>query len=239
MIFDLYEKAAREARFVSTLLGVGLRMRSLSPEGSFTVADAIEKSMAADPGRAAIHFQGRAISYRELDVAANRTARFAKRVGIAKGDVVALLMENRPEFLFTWLGLAKIGATTALINTNLTGFPLAHSLRVSGAKHLLLGAELAESYATAEGDLEEKPTVWTTGGDGGNLDSALAAETDAPIGADARAGLKASEPLFYIYTSGTTGLPKAARFSHFRFLSTANAAAAITGITADDRMYVA
>jgi fatty-acyl-CoA synthase len=239
MLSDLFDKAAREARFVSTLLGVGLKMRSLAPEGSFTVADAIEKSMAGDPGRAAIHFQGRTISYRELDAAANRMARFAKREGIAKGDVVALLMENRPEFLFTWLGLAKIGVTAALINTNLTGLPLAHSLRVSGAKHLVLGAELAESYATVESELEAKPKLWTTGGADRSLDTALAAESDAAVGADARAGIKASDPLFYIYTSGTTGLPKAARFSHFRFLATATAAAGITGVTVDDRMYVA
>ena len=237
-MFGLIDKVTREARFVSVMVGMARRVRPIAVDGPFTVADAIAQSLAAGPDRPAIHFQGRSTSYREFDAASNRYARFAQTQGVKRGDVVAILMENRPEFLFAWLGLAKIGATAALINSNLTGHPLAHSLRVAGARHLVLGAELEESYRSAAGELESPPAVWVTGGAGGNLDAALAAESDAPIGADARAGLKASDPLFYIYTSGTTGLPKAARFSHFRFLATATASAVVTGMTADDRMYV-
>ena len=55
--------------------------------------------------------------------------------GIGRGEGVALLMENRPEFLASWMGLAKLGAVTALINTNLTGKALRHALaRVEGAR---------------------------------------------------------------------------------------------------------
>ena len=69
--------------------------------------------------------------------------------GLGRGDVVALMMENRPEYLIAWLGIVKAGGTAALINTNLTKGPLAHCLNISNANHLILGGELAENYSTA------------------------------------------------------------------------------------------
>lgn len=51
------------------------------------------------------------------------------------------MMDNRPEFIFTWLGLVKIGVCVSLINTNLTGKPLIHSLSVCGATHAIIGKE--------------------------------------------------------------------------------------------------
>ena len=53
-------------------------------------------------------------------------------------------MENRPEFLMAWIGIAQVGGTSALINTNLTGHPLNHSLSISGASKVILGKELLE-----------------------------------------------------------------------------------------------
>ena len=68
-------------------------------------------------------------------------AHWALQEGIAGGEVVALMMDNRPEFLLTWLGLAKIGCTIALINTNLTGGPLLHSLKVCHARRFIIGMD--------------------------------------------------------------------------------------------------
>ena len=65
------------------------------------------------------------LGYRELAAAANRYARWGLARGLAPGDVVCLLMKNCPQYLAIWLGLSRIGATVALINTNLTGEPLA------------------------------------------------------------------------------------------------------------------
>lgn len=48
-------------------------------------------------------------------------------------------MDSRPEYVFVWLGLAKAGIITSLINHNLTGRPLLHSLSVCGAKHFIFG----------------------------------------------------------------------------------------------------
>src|SRR5262249_49092275 len=128
---------------------------------------------------------------------------------------VALLMENRPDYICAWLGLFKAGAQVALINTNLTGAALAHSIAISGAAHAVVGVELAENFHAAP--FETPPKPWLQG-DGGKLDAALAIALDISPGKQARAGITLKERAFFIYTSGTTGLPKAANFSHMRML---------------------
>ena len=220
--------------------------------GTSTVGDRIEKVVDAHRTDVAIvdaADDGRAVTYGELDAQANRVAHWALGQGIGKGDVVALLMANRPEFVSTWIGLAKVGAVTALINTNLTGEPLRHSIRVSGASHLVVDTELAEQWDTALDDPalddgardETGPTEWRWGGPThpATLDEALAAVPATRPDRSVRDGLVNGDPLFFIYTSGTTGLPKAARFSHGKFLTVAGGTAGLIGFRPTDRMYVA
>lgn len=216
------------------------------PGASLTVADLLEERADLSPHQPALVFRDRALCYRELDEAANQVARWALDQGLGRGDVVALLMENRPEFVVHWLGLAKLGIVTALINTHLTGRPLAHSLEIAGARHLILDAELEANWQSAQGSLgaEAEIEVWSSGGvleqvEARDLDRDRLARSRAALPGDVRSGLTCSDQLFYIYTSGTTGLPKAARFSHQRFIATATGANGMAGLRASDRMYIA
>jgi fatty-acyl-CoA synthase len=233
--------AARELRIVGSITRLMRRVGHIKPDSPNTVADIIEHWARARPDNVAIWFEDTRYTYREYDAHANRYARWAQSLGLKRGDVVSLLMENRPEYLFAWTGLVKIGVTAALINTNLRERALAHSLAISGAKNLILGAELAESYASCVDELAEKPKVWAAGGavqGSENLDQALAAQAEGPLPADARAGLTAGDKCFYIYTSGTTGLPKAANMSHLRIQTMMHSFASSMKSTERDRMYV-
>lgn len=81
------------------------------PGAAYTVADAFAESVARAPRHPALVFGDQELTYGELDRASNRVARWAQAQGLRRGDVVALLMENRPEFVVHWLGLAKLGST--------------------------------------------------------------------------------------------------------------------------------
>ena len=252
MLASLLDNARREARFLAELARTYAMLRELAPNSPTTFADLIEAQAAARPSQVAIAFEERRISFAELDAASNRVARWARASGIGRGDSVALSLENRPEFLITWIGLAKIGAVAALQNTQLSGAGLAHCLREVGAKHWIVGAELAGAAASALGELASPPAIWLAGAPGASegpalrelprarsLDAALAEASPAPLDRHARRGLSARDRLFYIYTSGTTGLPKAANVSHARALATALGGARVTRLTPRDRLYVA
>ncbi|MEO8667504.1 MAG: long-chain-acyl-CoA synthetase [Bauldia sp.] len=179
-------------------------------------------------------------TYAEYNARANRYARWARANGIGKGDVVCLLMPNRPEYLAIWLGIARVGGVTALLNTNLTGQVLAYSINIVAPKHIIVAAELEGAFATARSSLTGAFTVWGHGActaDWPRIDQAVMGFDDAKIPASERPALTLDDRCLYIYTSGTTGSPKAANINHFRVLAGMNAFSTIMGATAKDRMY--
>ena len=231
----------REITTLRSVAGVLSRIGNLKPDGQVTVPDLFEMWADQTPDAPALLFEDAAFSYCEFDAAANRYARWAQELGLGRGDVVALFMENRPEFIIAWFGLAKIGVTIALINTHLAHHALAHCIDVAAPKHLVLGAELAEAWASAAGQCKAKPKVWTTGGliqGTEDLDRVLAAQDASPVRGAAREGVVSGDTCFYIFTSGTTGLPKAAKISHMRAMVMMGAFAGALRTGPQDRMYV-
>jgi fatty-acyl-CoA synthase len=236
----LLHAIGREFTYVSSIGRSLYRLRHTKPDSPRTISDILEEFGRDKPGNIAILYQDSTYTYAKLNEAANRYAHWAMAQGIRRGDVVALFMENRPEYLFAWLGIVKLGGVVALINTNLRGQPLAHCIGIANARHAIVGAELAELYLEASVLLETKPTLWVTGGrstDAEDLDAALAGASPAPLDIAVRDGLVCKDNAFYIYTSGTTGLPKAANFSHMRMLFMMYGFAGALNAGERDRMY--
>lgn len=77
-----------------------------------------------------------------MDDYSDKVAALLLSQGLKPGECVALFMENRPEYVGIWLGSAKIGCPTALINTNLTKKPLEHCLKAANCSLILFSAEL-------------------------------------------------------------------------------------------------
>ena len=205
----------REYIYITTIARTLWLLRLVKPNATRNIVDIVEGQARNRPGNAALLYLDQTMTYAQLDARANRYAHWALSAGIGRGDCAALLMENRPDFICAWLGMFKVGAQVALINTNLQGAALAHSIGISGARHAIVGAELAQQFR--EAPFENRPAEWIEGEDG-NLSAALAAVPDTSPGKQHRAGITLKERAFYIYTSGTTGMPKAANFSHMRMM---------------------
>jgi fatty-acyl-CoA synthase len=183
------------------------------------------------------------LSYWALAERSRRYLRWALHQGIAKGDVVALLMPNRPEYLAIWLGLTRAGATVALLNTSLTGSSLAYCIDIVAPRHVIVAAELIAALDSTAGFLKVASRVWLHGDPGPQaggrprIDLAVAALDGGPLAAAEQVDLTIEDKALFIYTSGTTGMPKAANVNHYRLMLAAYGFCGVMGTRADDRMY--
>jgi fatty-acyl-CoA synthase len=214
------------------------------PGQAYTVGDRVEERAARDPDRIFLFFEDRRIRYGEFNAAANRVAHAALAAGLRSGDVAALLMHNRPEFITIWAGLAKLGVVTALLNAHARGPSLRHALETANAKHLFVGAECLSQLrdgGRVSGDgvrvfvASESPTALPDGAV--DLADVLGKMPSENPDSSVRSGLVAGDDLFHIFTSGTTGLPKAARLSHMRFLGVGDGMSAVAGYGPDEVIY--
>ncbi len=211
---------------------------SIDRQPSRLLADIVHGWADKRPDNIALVSDREELTYRALSRRINQYARWALANGVDKGDSVALLMPNRPEYLAIWLGLAKAGGVVALLNTQITGAALAHCIRVAGAKYLIAASELATAAVAAVDQLDDPPKVWSHGGGNGpRIDEAVDSLSGDPLAVGEAPPVTVNDRALLIYTSGTTGLPKAAYVSHRRALTWSFWFAGLIDATADDRMY--
>lgn len=111
------------------------------------------------PHRPMIYFVDEKLSYSygDMENDSNRFARLALQLGLRAGETVALYMQNRPQYVAAWLGFAKAGIRTALINHNLKDAPLLHSFKESACKLIVFEGALAAQVDAVRQQLE--PTL--------------------------------------------------------------------------------
>ena len=180
------------------------------------------------------------LTYAQLSWRINQYARWALEQRIAKGEVVGLLMTNRPEYLAIWLGITSVGGVVSLLNTNLTGPSLAHCINVVTPKHLIVAAEFAGQLAASFPLLSVLPTVWLHGNEPSpwrRIDLEIEAQTGEALSEHEKRPPTIEDRALYIYTSGTTGLPKAANISHARVMQWGHWFAGMMAAQPNDRMY--
>src|SRR6266853_114375 len=103
------------------------------------------------------------LTYRMLAARSCRYARWATAQGVGKGDVVALLMMNRPEYVAIWLGILRAGGTVALLNTNLTGPALAFCIDSVAPKHIIVAGDLADALSSSDPYRKTASRIWLHG----------------------------------------------------------------------------
>jgi crotonobetaine/carnitine-CoA ligase len=156
-------------------------------------------------------------SYVDVLEASRRAAAGLHELGVRPGDRVCLMLGNRPEYVYAWFGLCRLGAVTVPVNVHLKGEGLHYTVEHSGAKLVLAEPELAPRIENHLTVLTELPT------------------STAP---SPRADVDPADPTSILYTSGTTGPPKGVMLSHRAYLNSAHHfATEMVGATADDVLY--
>lgn len=198
-----------------------------------TLAVAFDEIVVRRGDAPALLSDGGGFTFRQLAERSLRYARWGLAQGFAKGDTVALVMENRPDYIAIWLGLTRIGVVVALINNNLSGTALAHCIRVASPRVVFSSQSCALPCVEALRSSDDVRLVVCDDA----LEAELAAQSIAPLELADNVRPTLSDHALYIYTSGTTGLPKAAIVSHRRVMNWALWFCGLVDVTPDDRMY--
>jgi acyl-CoA synthetase (AMP-forming)/AMP-acid ligase II len=195
------------------------------------------------PDRRGYIYQGREISFKEMDVLSDQVAAGFLKMGLAKGDRIGIIGLNQPEWLYTYFAAAKIGAVIVGLNVRYRESELDYMLNQSQAKALVTIPRLGDMDYVAffEGFKEKIPTVEHyifIGPDGfagsTSFEDLLKSPVDEETLKGAKAGVNPDDLMIIIYTSGTTGKPKGAAITHKSQMASAVAQAEHTRGTEED-----
>jgi carnitine-CoA ligase len=176
------------------------------------------------------------VSYREFNRRVDQAASAWSHLGVRKGDRVAFMLENWPEFLQCWLGLAKIGGILVAINTRWQSTEVEHFLALSEPRFALVSEQYREVFRSATRAGATLEQVLTFGPDEHFDDFAML--LTEPANEAPRIELEASDVISFISTSGTTGRPKAVMQSHGNYVLTGEGYAGWVELQPTERIYL-
>ncbi|MGH2401329.1 MAG: AMP-binding protein, partial [Candidatus Limnocylindria bacterium] len=180
-------------------------------------------------------WEGIETSYREFNRRVDQAARVWYESGLRRGDRVAFMLDNSPDFLYAWLGAAKLGGILVAINTGFREDETRYLITDSEARFGLVGQPHLVTFAAASRGASALERAFSVGpADGVDDFTALAADADADAPA---ASLDGDDVISLIYTSGTTGKPKGVMQTHRNYVLTGQAYPAWMGMERGDRIY--
>ena len=173
------------------------------------------------PEKTAIIFEGRRISYQELNNRANRLYHGIMGMGVKKGDKVAILFYNSPQFIESYFAIVKAGAVVVPLNFRLAARELEYQIDNSDAAILIYSEEFKEVIESIRSNLKKVKEYICWGEDipSGSVDyEKLIAGSPDP---EPQVEVNEEDGCVIYYTAGTTGLPKGAYRTHHNVLWTA------------------
>jgi long-chain acyl-CoA synthetase len=174
------------------------------------------------------------LNWREVAQQSGGVAAGLHKLGLRRGDRVALLLGNRIEFVLALFGAAKLGLVTVLLSTRQQKPEIAYVLNDCGARLLIHEAGLADRLPDA-GDIPDLKYSIPVDDSGASAFSALAGNEASDEPADVRE----EDTAMILYTSGTTGWPKGAMLAHCNIIHSAMIFEACLALTSADRSIAA
>jgi long-chain acyl-CoA synthetase len=206
-----------------------------------TLGEMLERTARSFPNNKAIWFLDSTMTFAELNDRVNRFATALAKLGLKKGDVLALMLPNSFQYVVSYYAAAKLGVIITGVNPTYKPGEVRHQLQMTGAKAIVvLDVLYEETIAPIAAETAIKTVIVTNIADltsfsgfkkwlGKKLKKIPAAP--APAGSLRYADLVKTPPALpnnkvvaddiavYIMTGGTTGVPKAAVLSHFNCVS--------------------
>jgi crotonobetaine/carnitine-CoA ligase len=201
------------------------------------IRDFIEAQVEKNPSKPFLYFEEEVTSYEAFDQKINQAANGFLGMGVKKGDRVCLMLSNRPEFLYAWFGLAKIGAVMVPINTNFKESEAGYIAHHSEAVGMVVDGNVlpvARALKKRCPNLKWISCLDPTSEEGIFSFSQIfqtADKTLKPI------RVQDEDMAQIVYTSGTTGFPKGVIHVHKDFTLTGEAFTLCAGIGPEDRLF--
>ena len=235
----MISKVINYARFLKRINRLLKLSAKVDQTPDVLVPDEIEATVDKFPEKPCIIFEGESWTYKAFEARANRLAHWALGQGLKQGDIVALVLENCPDYPAVWFGLSKVGIEIALVNCNLEDVGLAHCINIVDAKAIIASGSQAKNTKKMLSKLDAEVELWDFDGKfGHDLEAALGNSLSTRPDRSYRDNLTIHDVCAYIYTSGTTGLPKAAKLVHSRMRRTFRMPISLAKISPDDRIYI-
>ena len=215
------------------------RTKGLNSMYQGTVGDLLRERALEHPDKVFLRFREENFTYQQVEEISNRVANGLQKLGIVKGDKIAMLMDNSQEFVFSAFGILKCGAVEVPINTAHKKQLLQYQLNQSDSKMIIVGHEYAQEVKEIFPMLEKVEHIIIVG----NLDLfkgyPVSTFNDLLTFEDkfSPVELHYSDMQSIMFTSGTTGPSKGVIISHRHCLLVASDWLRINAFTSEDRLY--